>query len=196
MKQTHPAIILASTSPRRKDLLLSMGLSFGVVPSDYEEDMTLPFSPTELPVHLAQGKAQAVAKKHPAAIVIGADTIVATGDEVLGKAHTKDEAKKMLLMLSGSTHQVITGLCVIVPQAEVELRTSINDVTFKSLSEAEINWYIDTGEPLEKAGAYAIQGLGGMFVTSITGSYSGIVGLPTEQLYEILIKNKVLSGLS
>ncbi len=194
-KQLH-TLILASTSPRRKDLLSQIGLNFTIVASDYEEDMTLPLSPTELTMHLSKEKALAVAKNYSEAIIIGADTVVTIDGAVLGKAHTKEDAQRMLSRLSGKTHQVVTGLTVIIPAADsptkeqiIENVASISNVTFKPLAAEEIDWYIQTGEPLEKAGAYGIQGLGALFVEKIEGSYSGIVGLPLEILYEIFKRN-------
>jgi septum formation protein len=158
--------------------------------------MSLPLSPDMLTMHLSKEKALAVAKDYPDAVIIGADTVVAIDGAVLGKAHTKEDAQRMLSMLSGKTHQVITGLTVIIPAGEsptgvqiIESVASINDVTFKPLAAEEIEWYIQTGEPLEKAGAYGIQGFGAMFVEKIEGSYSGIVGLPLEILYEIFRRN-------
>ena len=196
MKKSLHTLILASTSPRRKDLLSQIGLTFTIVPSDFEEDMSLPLSPDMLTMHLSKEKALAVAKDYPDAVIIGADTVVAIDGAVLGKAHTNEDAQRMLSMLSGKTHQVITGLTVIIPAGEsptgvqiIESVASINDVTFKPLAGEEIEWYIQTGEPLEKAGAYGIQGLGAMFVEKIEGSYSGIVGLPLEILYEIFRRN-------
>ncbi len=196
MKKSLHTLILASTSPRRKDLLSQIGLTFTIVPSDFEEDMSLPLSPDMLTMHLSKEKALAVAKDYPDAVIIGADTVVAIDGAVLGKAHTKEDAQRMLSMLSGKTHQVITGLAVIIPAGEsptgvqiIESVASINNVTFKPLAGEEIEWYIQTGEPLEKAGAYGIQGLGAMFVEKIEGSYSGIVGLPLEILYEIFRRN-------
>ena len=196
MKKSLHTLILASTSPRRKDLLSQIGLTFTIVPSDFEEDMSLPLSPDKLTMHLSKEKALAVAKNYPDAVIIGADTVVAIDGAVLGKAHTKEDAQRMLSMLSGKTHQVITGLTVIIPAGEsptgeqiIESVASINNVTFKPLAGEEIEWYIQTGEPLEKAGAYGIQGLGAMFVEKVEGSYSGIVGLPLEILYEIFRRN-------
>jgi septum formation protein len=191
-KQLH-TIILASTSPRRKELLSSIGVSFSVVPSEYEEDMTLPLPPGKLTLHLAIHKALAVAKLHPDAIIIAADTIISTETRVLGKAHTNEEAEQMILSLSGKTHNVLTGLAVVIPprltqtkSQTVKTHVSRNKVTFKKLDKEEIAAYVSTGEPLGKAGAYAIQGKGAFFVEKIEGSYSGIVGLPIEALYMIL----------
>lgn len=193
MKKKLHKIILASTSPRRKDLLASMGLDFEVVPSDYEENMNLPLSPDKLTLHLSREKALAVTKDYPDAVVIGADTIVSIDDMVLGKAHSEDEVRRMLGLLSGRTHQVITGLTVVIPPSVspthtqlIETHASVNNVSFASLTPEEISWYISTGEPLEKAGGYALQGCAAMFIKKIEGSYSGIVGLPLEALYDIL----------
>jgi len=153
-------IILASSSPRRRELLEKASLVFDVVSSSYEEDMTLPLSPRELVIKLSRGKAEDVAKNQKDAIVIGADLIVACGGKVLGKPHTKEKAKEMLLMLSGNTHSVWTGLTVIDIEGGKTISEAIEvKVTFKRLSEKEIDDYVKTGEPLDKAGAYAIQGI-------------------------------------
>ncbi len=191
-KQLHK-IILASTSPRRKDLLSSIGLTFEVVPSNYEEDMTLPLLPEELTIHLSKEKALAIADRYPDAVIIGADTIIAFDEKVLGKAHTKEEVQRMLALLSGKKHSVVTGLTVIIPasiaqtqERIIETYASKNRVHFKTITQDEINWYIATGEPFGKAGGYAIQGFGAVFVNGIEGNYSGIVGLPVEAVYSIL----------
>jgi septum formation protein len=201
-KQLH-SIILASSSPRRKDLLTQIGLEFQVVPSDYEEDMTMPLPPLELTVHLAKGKALAVTEQYPNAIIIGADTIVALGDTILGKPHSEEEAERMLQSLSGTQHNVITGMAVIIPASLsptktqiIETHISSSTVTLHKLPHQEILNYIATKEPLDKAGAYAIQGYASAFVQKIEGSYSGIVGLPVDSLYVILNKYNIWPGLS
>jgi len=185
---TNKKIILASASPRRKELLELIGLEFEVIPSQVEEDIeNKPFS-TELIENLAAEKAGDVAKKiaNPA-IVIGSDTVVIINKKILGKPKDKKDAFNMLKTLSGNTHKVVSAIAVIDTETGKTLKDSvISDVTFKKLSDEEINAYIETGEPMDKAGAYAIQGLGIMFVKSINGCYSNIVGISVFKLAEML----------
>jgi len=180
-------IILASSSPRRKELLERLGFPFTVEPGDYEEDMTLSLPPVELAETLATGKAKCVAIMHDDAIVIGADTFVEIDGTVLGKPHTAEAAVAMLQKLSGKTHQVHTGYCVIdTKTGETRSGTETAQITFREVSEREITAYVATGEPLDKAGAYAIQGGGQAFVSSIEGDYDAIVGLPLAKISEEL----------
>ena len=180
-------IILASTSPRRIELLTKAGVEFEAVASDYEEDMTLPMEPKELAKFLSKGKAEAVAKNYPDAIIIGGDTFIAFDGKILGKPHTPERARDMLKMLSGQTHSVISGFTVIdtkngkvISDAEEAL------ITFQKLSEEEIDDYIRTGEPLKRAGAYAIQTIEKTFIEKWEGDYDAIVGLPTSRVLEAL----------
>jgi septum formation protein len=179
----RPDIILASTSPRRKDLLEQIGLPFRIVPSDYEEDPSLSNSPSELVSLLAQYKAAAVAQHHPNSIVIAADTVVAYHDRILGKPHTASKAKEVLLMLSGTQHNVFTGFTIQqLATKRVVSQVEETQVYFFELTEAEIDAYIATGEPLDKAGAYGIQGKGALLVKRIEGDFSNVIGLPLSQL--------------
>jgi septum formation protein len=182
-----PKIILASTSPRRRDLLAKTGLAFEVVPSDYEEDMTLDFAPSELAKHLSRGKAEAVAMNHRDAIVIGADTFAVFDGKILGKPHTVERARDMLRMLNGKTHTLITGFTVIGQGgAKSVSRVVETKVFFKQTLDEVIEEYIATGEPLERAGGYSIQENGGMLVNKVEGSYDNMVGLPIEDVLEVL----------
>jgi len=181
-------IILASASPRRKELLELIGLDFEVIPSDVEENIeNEPFS-TELIENLAAEKAGDVANKTTApAIVIGSDTVVIINNKILGKPKNKKDAFNMLKTLSENTHKVVSAIAVIDTETGKTLKSSVvSDVIFKKLSDEEINAYIETGEPMDKAGAYAIQGLGVMFVKSINGCYSNIVGISVFKLTEML----------
>lgn len=180
-------LILASGSPRRKQLLEQIGLEFTVVPSAYEEDMTLPMDPEILAKHLAHGKAAEVADKYSQAVVIGADSMVIFDGEVIGKPKSEDEAKEMLKRLSGKKNQVVTGLSVICRESGQELAAAtITDVYLRAISGDEIEEYVASGEPLDKAGSYAVQDRGGVFVEKIVGDYSGIVGLPLAPLWHLL----------
>ena len=184
----NKTIILASASPRRKELLSSIGLEFKVIPSQIEENIEDKSFSTELTERLAYEKAEDVAKKtcYPA-LVIGSDTVVVINSYILGKPKDKKDAFNMLKMLSGNTHRVISSIALIDTETGKVLKDSvISEVTFKELSDREINAYIETGEPVDKAGAYAIQGYAGMFVKSINGCYSNIVGISTYKLARML----------
>jgi septum formation protein len=180
-------IILASSSPRRKELLEKIGISFTVDPSDYPEDLNSDLSPEELAKSISRGKAQAVAKKYKDAIIIAADTFGILNGKILGKPHTPSEAEAMLQLISGKSHRVITGLTVIDSARQKSVtRTIETQVYIKKLSPEQISHYVKTGEPLDKAGAYAIQGLGSIIVEKIAGDYYNVVGLPLCALAESL----------
>lgn len=180
-------IILASTSPRRKELLEKVGLIFDVIPSNYEEDMTLPLPPDELVKFLSKGKAENVAQNYDNALIIGADTIVYLNGHVLGKPHTPERAKEMLKMLSGNEHSVFTGFTVIDTKGKKIISEAIEEkIKFRDLSDKEIDEYIATKEPLTRAGAYAIQTVGKTFIKNPVGDYDGIVGLPVDSLIKVL----------
>jgi septum formation protein len=189
----NPALILASKSPRRKYLLEQAGLSFQVVPSAIDET-TIAMTPPETYVKLlSEAKAQDIAVRYPDKWVIGADTIVLIDNIILGKPDSRDEARAMLKRLSGQTHQVLTGYAVCCQAKERTFSETVKtDVLFKDLTEEEIEWYVHTKEPFDKAGAYAIQGLGTFLVKRIHGSYTSVVGLPVCEVLEFLIKEKVI----
>ncbi len=183
-------IILASQSPRRKELLTLMGLRFETMPSTKEEDMTKHMSLTKLAESLAEQKAVDVfAQTSGDRVVIGSDTMVAFKNKLFGKPRSKLEAKSMLQTLSNRWHKVITSLCVIVQkngQTKKYLTHDICKVKFLKLSNADIDNYLLSNEYADKAGAYAIQGQSGMFVQKIRGSYATVVGLPTHLLFQLL----------
>lgn len=180
-------IVLASTSPHRRELLAKTGLKFVIDPGDYEEDMTLKLKPAKLAKTLSRGKAESVAKRHKNALVIGADTFCAYKDQLLGKPHTPKRATEMLKLLSGKAHSVITGFTIIDTKTGKSVsRAIISKVYFKKLSPQEISAYIKTGEPLEKGGAYAVHNLGSVFVKKIEGDFFNIVGLPIFELVQEL----------
>jgi septum formation protein len=180
-------IILASASPRRKELLELIGLQFKVDPGDYKEDMNLKLSPHELARALSLEKAKSVAGQYDNAIIIAADTFVIMRGQILGKPHTEEEAKKMLVLLDGATHSVITGFTILDTDTGKKISRSVETkVTFKKLTEKEIDAYVKTKEPLDKAGAYAIQGLGSILVKRIEGDYFNVIGLPLCPLVECL----------
>jgi septum formation protein len=183
----HKPVILASTSPRRRELLTLAGIAFTVVPSPADEPAP---DAGELPAayaaRMARLKAAAVARAHPEAVVIGADSVVAVGDVILGKPRDAAEAKRMLTLLSGRVHQVVTGCALFGLGEQPEIFTVSTDVAMTPLSEAAIDAYVATGEPMDKAGAYAIQGRAAAFVTEIHGSYTNVVGLPLAEVVNTL----------
>jgi len=189
----EPQLILASTSPRRRYLLKQAGLSFTVIPADFDESSLPPTEPADYVRKLAEAKARNVAVRYPQSWVIGADTIVLIGNTILGKPASKDEARTMLKRLSGATHRVLTGYAVCCTAKDRCFSETVQtDVTFKELTDKEIEWYIHTEEPFDKAGAYAIQGLGTFIVKSISGSYTNVVGLPVCEVISVLIQEGVL----
>ncbi|MBT3318276.1 MAG: septum formation inhibitor Maf [Clostridia bacterium] len=178
-------IVLASGSPRRHELLKYIVTEFEIMASDIEE--IADGSPREQVVKLARDKAGDIAAKRPGAVVIGADTLVAIGDTILGKPKNKADAARMLRALSGNTHCVHTGIAVI-SGGKTETRCVGTDVTFNEMSDEEIEEYIDTDEPMDKAGAYGIQGYGGKFIDRIDGCYFNVMGLPQSVLYDMIRK--------
>ena len=188
-----PKIILASESPRRSSLLKQAGLSFSVVPSSFDESLVSVSSPQPYVKFLAESKALDVSKKYPESWVIGADTIVLINETILGKPDSKQNARDMLNLLSGKTHKVMTGYCIRCDIQNVLFSDTVStDVVFKHLTEKEIEWYIHTDEPFDKAGAYAIQGLGSSFVKAINGSYTNVVGLPVCEIFDFLFRKHIL----
>ncbi|BBO79698.1 Maf-like protein [Desulfosarcina ovata subsp. sediminis] len=189
MQATTPQLILASQSPRRRYLLEQAGLTFQVIPSSFDEDSVRPKNPSEYVKTLATAKADEVASRYPGSWVIGADTIVTINDSILGKPADARQAREMLVRLSGQSHFVYTGYAIVCKQTNsCHCEAVQTRVQFKALSDAEIDWYIESGEPFDKAGAYAIQGLGTFLVRSIDGSYTNVVGLPVCEVIETLFK--------
>jgi septum formation protein len=186
-------LILASQSPRRKDLLEQAGIAFEVIPGNFDEESVPPDEPAAYARGLAVEKAQQVAGRYPGSWVIGADTIVCIDDAVLGKPRSRLEARNMLARLSGRTHQVVTGYALINDARQKKFADAVRtDVRFKTLSGEEIEWYIRTSEPFDKAGGYAIQGLGTFLVKDIKGSYTNVVGLPVCEVIELLVREGVV----
>ena len=182
-------IILASASPRRREILGLTGLKFSVDVSEYEEDMKLGLKPHQLARFLSSEKAKTIAAKYPNALVIAADTFIVFREKLLGKPHTEEEASRMLVLLNGRSHSVITGFTIIDTKTKKKLSRSVETkVYFRKMTEQEIKSYVRTGEPLDKAGAYAIQGRGAVIVRKIEGDYLNVVGLPLNSLIEALKK--------
>ena len=191
-------MILASSSPRRFQLLSEAGIDFRVIPSDYDESQlrSEPHAPAALVMQLARRKAFSVAEKHaePGEPVIGADTIVVVDGEVLGKPRSEADARDMLFSLSNRTHEVMSAVCVVRDGEAIIGFTERTRVRFYNLSPAEIDAYIATGEPMDKAGAYGIQGIGRLLVRDIKGDYYTVVGLPIARLVREL-RQQGLAGL-
>ncbi len=180
-----PRLVLASQSPRRRELLLQLGLAPEVRPAHADESVLPGEAPRAYVLRVAREKARAV----PGEVVLGADTAVVLAGEVLGKPRDPADARRMLRALSGTRHEVITGVCVRVGAASVELDAVVStEVVFTPLSEQAVDWYVSTGEPLDKAGAYAIQGAGGVFVAEVRGSVSNVVGLPLVETAALLAR--------
>jgi len=182
-------LILASGSPRRKMFMDLFEVDYDVVPSDYEEDMTLDMPLPELVQELASGKAKDVAEKVKSGLVIGGDTVVAIDGKILGKPKSIDEAKAVLRRLSGSINTVYSGIAIVDAESgRCESEYTTTDVKFKKLSDEEIADYIATGEPMDKAGSYGMQGIGGIFIEKIEGCYSNVIGLSLPKLNMLLKK--------
>jgi septum formation protein len=174
-------IVLASASPRRIDLMRLLDLPFTTLPTGADEALPPEILPEQAVKTLALRKARAAAQRKGQALVIGADTVVAAEGQLLGKPADRADAARMLRLLSGSTHQVYTGIALVGPDGE-ETFCRRTDVRFYPLDEREIAWYLDTGEPFDKAGAYGIQGKGAMLVEEISGDYFNVVGFPVSLL--------------
>lgn len=188
-----PNLILASQSPRRKNLLEQAGFDFEVIPGNFDEGSVPLDKPESYARLLAIEKANQIGNQYPDSWVIGADTVVCIDGAILGKPSSKQDARRMLDLLSGKTHQVVTGYALI-KNAEQKLFTDAvrTDVSFKTLSTEEVEWYIQTSEPFDKAGGYAIQGLGSFLVKRINGSYTNVVGLPVCEVIELLYREGVV----
>ena len=178
-------IILASSSPRRRELLTAAGIAFETVTVEVDESVRRLEPPGEHVRRLALEKARSGLGVYPNAVVIAADTIVLVGSQILAKPRNADDATRMLQMLSGREHEVLTGLAMISSRRSI-VEVVRTRVWFNPLTEDEIAWYVASGEPLDKAGAYGIQGLGSRFVDRIQGSYSNVVGLPVALVYRLL----------
>jgi septum formation protein len=182
-------IVLASSSPRRKELLEKIGLTFSIDPSDYDEKPPFDISPEGIAKVISLKKALKVAPKYPDAIIIAADTFGFFRGKIIGKPANPDEARSILMTLSGKSHRVITGYTILdTSNKQVTTHSAETRVYFKKLTQEEIDNYIKSGEPLDKAGAYGIQGLGSIIVKKIEGDYYNVMGLPLSALAESLKK--------
>lgn len=193
------ALVLASASPRRQELLRAAGIAIAVQPTNIPEEPLDGEAPKTFAERLAREKAWVIFKQRPTDLVLGADTIVVVDGQILGKPVNPADAERMLRLLSGRTHEVTTGVCVMGPKAGAgppassktettlgDTRSETTRVTMNALSDEEIRAYIATGEPMDKAGAYAVQGIASRWIPRIEGDYSNVVGLPIPLVYRML----------
>ena len=185
-------LILASTSPRRRELLKNAGIEFTVKTADVPEVAKPGETPEAFARRLAREKAQAVWQNAPHGFVLAADTIVVTDDEVLGKPKDAADAARMLRKLSGQTHDVLTAVCLMQPSGKQDVRREVTRVHMRALTEEEIAFYVAQGEPMDKAGAYAIQGIASRWVDRIEGDYFNVMGLPVALVYKMLREHQAL----
>jgi septum formation protein len=190
---TQKRLILASASPRRKEMLANLGLDFEILVAGVDEVVQHGESPEEFVLRAAIEKASDITAKHPDAWVLGADTIVVCQGEILGKPKDASEAQRMLMRLAGQMHKVLTGFCLKWEQENISVsRVIATEVYFSAFTEEIAAAYVATGEPLDKAGAYGIQGRGGVLVEKIVGSYSNVVGLPLVETIDEMLRYKVI----
>lgn len=179
-------IVLASASPRRAELLRAAGIDFQVIVANVDETLHPGEPPEAYAVRVAAAKAEAVRVQAHGRAVLGADTVVVVDEHILGKPADAADARRMLALLSGRAHDVLTAVVVLPPDGGSHREVERTVVEFAALTTDEISWYVASGEPMDKAGAYAIQGLASRFVTRIAGSYSNVVGLPVARVYQML----------
>lgn len=179
-------IVLASASPRRAELLRAAGIDFDVQPANVDETIAPGESPGEYVSRVAEAKARLIQEWNTQRTVLAADTAVVVDAHILGKPLDEADARSMLRLLSGRRHEVLTAVSVFHPGQIVDTRVDVTTVEFAPLSDADIEWYVSSGEPMDKAGAYAVQGLASRFVTRVEGSYSNVVGLPIALVYQML----------
>ena len=186
-------LLLASQSPRRRELLEQTGIELQIVPSDIDEENISIKNPVEYVEALSFMKAEKISRAYPDSWILGADTIVVIQNQILGKPESDHHAIEMLRLLSNREHTVFTGFCIMNKHKQTVIKTAVETrVWFKPLSDQEIKWYVSTKEPFDKAGAYGIQGQGAFLVRKIFGSYSNVVGLPVCEVIEALMELKII----
>ena len=189
-------LILASASPRRAEILRTVGWPFEALPADIDETRRAGEDAVAYVERIARAKAEGPALRVPGSTILGADTVVVIEDEILGKPRDDEDARRMLRLLRDRWHQVLTGVALVDGDTgSAKVAHEVTEVRFAAMSEDEIDWYVATGEPRDKAGAYAIQGQGARFIKEIRGDYFNIVGLPVRLLYELLGTGGALARL-
>ena len=183
---TGAKLILASSSPRRAEILRTVGWPFAALAVDIDESRRAGEEAVAYVERVARAKAEAAALRVPGQMILGADTIVVSENEILGKPHDDEDARRMLRLLRDGWHQVLTGVAIVGETGSSKVAHEITEVRFAAMNEDEISWYVATGEPKDKAGAYAIQGQGARFIKEIRGDYFNVVGLPVRLLYELM----------
>src|SRR6266542_1670450 len=193
-----PRIVLASTSPRRAEILRTVGWPFETFPVEVDESRHRGEDAQTYVERLARDKAEAAAPHFPSRIVLGTDTVVVVDNEILGKPEDESQARRMLRDLGGRWHQVLTGVTLIgiANNNNAFVAHAATDVKFAKLGDAEIDWYVSTGEPMDKAGAYAIQGLGARFIEEIKGEYFNVMGLPVRLRYDLVTRMREENEIS
>jgi septum formation protein len=184
-----PNLLLASSSPRRSEILRLVGWPFQTVAVEVDESHRNGEAPDKYVERLALAKAQDAATRHANGMILAADTTVVVDNQILAKPADRDEARHMLQALQGRWHQVLTGVALVSNESS-QVAHEVTEVSFAPMSEAEIDWYAATGEPMDKAGAYAIQGQGARFIKEIKGDYFNVMGLPVRLLYELINRNR------
>ncbi|MCI5207777.1 MAG: septum formation protein Maf [Candidatus Electrothrix sp. ATG2] len=196
MFTTCKPLILASASPRRQQFLDDLGLSFTTQAADIDETPLDGETPDAFARRMAQEKAEVIARQHPASWILGADTVVTINGTILGKPTDEAHALEILRSLQGKKHQVITGVALCCTQENcLESLSKTTEVTFAAFSDAILSAYVQTGEPLDKAGAYGIQGKGGFLVRSLSGSCSNVIGLPVNTCISLLLHHNIIAPL-
>ncbi len=188
-------LVLASASPRRKELLRNAGIAFEVEPANIPEEPLAGETARPYAERLAREKALSISRKRPNQAILGADTVVVIDNQILGKPADQADAVRMLRLLSGRTHQVITAICLVV-NGEAKVASETTSVVMCDISSAEIQSYVASGEPMDKAGAYAIQGMASRWIPRIEGDYSNVVGLPVARVYRMLQQAGVVGAES
>jgi septum formation protein len=185
------SLVLASASPRRKEMLGRIGLGFKIIPADVDEGLLPGESAEQAARRLSELKARTVAGQQPGSLVLAADTLVVLGERIMGKPESPSQARDMLRALSGREHQVVSGFCLRSPRWQ-ESGVAMSRIKFRELSAAEVAAYVNSGEPLDKAGAYAVQGQGAALVERVEGSYTNVVGMPLGAIVSLLLNRGVI----
>jgi len=184
-----PKIVLASASPRRAEILRTVGWPFDTLPVNIDESRRNNENAANYVQRLAREKAEAAEQKLPGQLIVAADTTVVIDDHILEKPFDQSDARRMLRLLNNRWHQVLTGIAIIDPLSQTTIAYEQTEVKFAAMSDEQIDWYVASGEPMDKAGAYAIQGVGARFIEGIQGDYFNVVGLPVRLLYELVLQS-------